>query len=352
MSSRQLAVTLAVASAFSSFPSPFYHALAGRLGGASGITAVLFASHGAAAIVVMSILSLDPVARRLARVQPRSLITILLCADAVAGLFLVFAAGPLEFGLLLTGRILTGAALGALTPLITAGLAGRRHGSALATAGILGGVGLGSLCAGGLAASGLGRPLVFAVGCAALLAVAIVGSRGRPESGSASAGSALAADGVRAGLGLALGTSALAFAANGVLGLFTSVLPSVVARDSGRSATFIAGATVGIVLLSAGGARLLLLARETLPTRVPAVVSLALGIVCFWWGVAVGSVWLSLLGGLLLGAAAGIGYDTAIGLVSSHATGGARVRALAIVQRSGQFGLVLPVLLYPLAIRH
>ncbi len=71
----------------------------------------------------------------------------------------------------------------------------------------------------------------------------------------------------------------------------------------------------------------------------------------FLGGLATASVALSLSGGVLLGFAAGIAYDTALALAASRTIGAARVRALATVQRGGQFGLVIPVLLFPLAIQ-
>ena len=347
----RLAIALIVASAFSSFPSAFYATIAAEVGGGSTTTSILFASHGAAAIVAMSVLALPAIAVRVARIPLRFYLTAVLGLDALAGILLVFANGGGGFALVLIGRIATGLALGALTPVVAAALAGYRGGSALSTAGILGGVGVGSLVAGSLALLDLPRAAVFAVGCFALIAAAAIAlsSAERPVVTSASP---LTASVQKSRVSLVVaGAAALAFAANGVLGLFTSVLPGIVASASTAPPEFTAGLTVAVVLLAAGAARLAIPADRSRLARWVAVACLYVGAVVFGVGLVEASTALSLIGGVLLGFAAGIAYDTALALAASRTIGAARVRALATVQRGGQFGLVIPVLLYPLAIQ-
>lgn len=351
----RLAVALTVASAFSSFPSAFYATITDEVGGGKGTTPILFASHGAAAIAAMSVLALPAVATAAARIPLRVYLAVVLGFDAIGGTLLVLSDGDAQFVLVLAGRIATGIALGALTPVVAAALAGYRGGSALATAGILGGVGVGSLVAGSLALLDVPRTAVFGIGCLALIAAAVVVFSGSvtvdhspTNEPSATTESTQPATSVAV---LVVGTAALAFTANGVLGLFTSVLPGIVASASSTPREFTAGLTVAVVLLAAGAARLAVPADRSRLARWLAVAFLFVGTVVFGVGIADASIALSLIGGVLLGFSAGIAYDTAIALAARRTIGSARVRALAAVQRGGQFGLVIPVLLYPLAIQ-
>ena len=351
----RLAIALVVASAFSSFPSAFYATIATEVGGGTITTAVLFASHGAAAIVAMSVLAIPAIAATVARIPLRLYLMAVLGFDALAGLLLVSANGQAEFGFALAGRIATGIALGALTPVVAAALAGYRGGSALSTAGILGGVGVGSLVAGTLALE-LQRPVVFGLGCLALIAAAAVVLSAADRVASRPLGLDVAApvDSARPDSAVplvVLGAAALAFAANGLLGLFTSILPGTVAAASDAPREFTAGITVAVVLVAAGVARLTIPVDRGRVARLVAAATLVLGAVVFGLGLGTASVALSLIGGVLLGFAAGIAYDTALSLAASRTIGAARVRALAAVQRGGQFGLVIPVLLYPFAIQ-
>jgi hypothetical protein len=347
----RLAVALIVASAFSSFPSAFYATIATEVGGGSATTSILFASHGVAAIVAMSVLAIPAVTAAIARFPLRLYLTAVLGLDALAGILLVFASGNGQFALVLAGRIVTGIALGALTPVVAAALAGYRGGSALSTAGILGGVGVGSLVAGSLALLALPRAAVFSIGCFALIAAAAIVLGSAQRLAVTSDGTAAVSMGTSRFPLIVVGSAALAFAANGVLGLFTSVLPGIVAGASTAPPEFTAGLTVAVVLLAAGAARLIVPADRSRFARWLAVALTCFGAVVFGVGLAGSSIALSLTGGVLLGFAAGIAYDTALALAASRTIGDARVRALATVQRGGQFGLVIPVLLYPLAIQ-
>jgi hypothetical protein len=340
----RLATVLVVASAFSSFPSVYYGTISADVDGGAWTTPVLFASHGIAAIVAMSMVATPTVSTAIGRAAPGRVLAVVLVVDALAGLVLAFSGGSAEFALVLVGRVVTGLALGALTPVVAAALASHPSGSAISTAGILGGVGVGSAIAGTLALLDLTRPEVFGIGCAALVVAAALvafptahpSSELRRPSGST------------ARLPwFALGAAGLAFAANGVLGLFTSVLPGIVAAPR----EFTAGLTVAAVLLAAGVARLAVPAARIRVARVSALFLLVLGALAFLGGLAGASIALSLIGGVMLGLAAGIAYDTALSLAASRTIGAARMRALATVQRGGQLGLVIPVLLFPLAIQ-
>ncbi|GAA2631957.1 hypothetical protein [Paractinoplanes durhamensis] len=423
------AVALTAASAFSSFPSPFYH----QVSSSPWTTAGLFVAHSAASVAAIGTLTRPRIA---ALAQGRWALPALLIADAAGGLLLVAAPAPGGFGLLLAGRIVTGAALGFLTAVVTSRLA-----PAHATAAIFGGVGCGAVLAGTLAATGLPRALVFGLGVVALaVAAAAAASAARrervngirvptPPQGFASAqvngrfmpaqvneplapaplapaqataplapaqaslplapaqatvplapaplapAQATAplapaqaslplapahatarlapapanagAAGPAAKIRVATVPALLAFGANGVLGLFTSTLPGLVAdraegwaADWAGGAVLLAGLTAGLVMLAAGAARLL---RIRLPIAVPAAAGLAL----FTAGLYLGSATALLGGGVLLGTAAGLAYDTALRLVRDAGGG---LTAVARAQWWGQVGLILPVVAYALLV--
>ncbi|WP_433528483.1 hypothetical protein ACQPYA_19245 [Micromonospora sp. CA-263727] len=354
-------VAQTAAAAFSSFPSPFYHRIAAATG-SPWTTTVLSVAHGTAAAAAMALLTRPALAARVTRLRPGRLIPILLLLDAAGAVPLILAPAPAGVGPLLLGRIITGVALGALTPLTTTALAPHRHGTVLATGAIFGGVGGGALVAGALAASGLPRAAVFGIGALGLLAAAAAGARQWPPDGQRPPAAGPHGDGIaepvrpgapamppRAtgrGHTVIIGGAALAFTANGILGLFSSTLPGLVAERSGGS-ELVAGASAGLVLLAAGAARLGVTRVPAAAVRWAALAVALLGIVIFVAGLRTGTASVALTGGMLLGAAAGICYDTALALATGRR---AQVRLIARVQYAGQLGLVLPVAVYPLVV--
>lgn len=377
----RLVLALGAASAYSAFPAAYYHHVQEATGSAWS-TPVLFAAHGLAQVAAMTVVG---------RLRPRTaapgrVVAALLLADAAGALLLVAAPEPGGFALLLAGRVVTGAALGALAPVATAGIVAHPRGPALATVAILGAVGAGSLVAGALAAAGWSRAAVLAVGLVLLPAaawlvrgvamlspMAAVPSRHEVSAVSTVRGevtSAAGAEGVRHDVDTVsavrsghplpdaaprtapaparpvpvLACAVLAFAANGVLGLFCSTLPGVVAGLAG-GASAVAGATTGIVMLSAGGARLLLGGMPTRRVLLVAALAAAAGLAGLTAGLASGVLGLVLACAALLGAAAGTAFDSALRAVAPSG-----VHGLARVQRGGQLGLVVPVLLYPVLI--
>ncbi|TCB97164.1 MFS transporter [Micromonospora zingiberis] len=355
-----IVVAQTAAAGFSSFPSPFYHRIAGATG-SPWTTTLLFVAHGTAAAAAMALLTRPALAARVTRLGPGRLIPALLLIDAAGAVPLILAPEPAGVGPLLLGRIITGAAMGALTPLTTTVLAQHRHGTVLATGAIFGGVGGGALIAGALAASGLPREAVFGIGALGLLAAAAAAGRRQPDVHRPAAedpGGDRPVEPVRpeapapppratgGGNTLIIGGAALAFTANGVLGLFSSTLPGLIAERSGGS-ELVAGASAGLVLLAAGAARLGVTRAPAAVVRGVALAVALLGTVMFVAGLRADTVPVALTGGILLGAAAGIGYDTALAVATGHR---AQVRLIARVQYAGQLGLVLPVAAYPLVV--
>ncbi len=330
---------LLLVSAFSAFPSPFYGSLLAVSSWGIWAPAVLFSVHGAAVIVAMSLLH----RMRSLSVHPRVLVAAALIIDAAGGIVLAIGFQTGNIVLLLAARAVTGIALGLSTPLLSERLTRGTRGTAAATAGTLGGVGVGALCAAALSTLGIPTSLVFLSGTAGLLlgvAVALrLPGRGPGVATAPGATGWTRSDGTAA---------ALVFISNGVLGLFTSLIPlSIIARIGGGS--LMAGAVVATAMLGAGGARLASKTTRPWASAVTATLALAFGSVMLATGIAVSSPIATLIGGALLGAAAGIGYDSGIRLaIGSKGDALSRVASLAKAQRAGQFGLVLPALAVPL----
>ncbi|MEN1974389.1 hypothetical protein, partial [Cellulomonas olei] len=120
----RLAVALAAAGAYSAFPSAWYH-LVQEQTGSRWTAAVLFAAHGVAQVAAMTVVARPRTAARASGAGTGRVVAALLLLDTAGALLLVAAPAPGGFALLLAGRVVTGLALGALTPLATAGLA--RH---------------------------------------------------------------------------------------------------------------------------------------------------------------------------------------------------------------------------------
>lgn len=369
----RLAVALAAAGAYSAFPSAWYH-LVQEQTGSRWTTAVLFAAHGIAQVAAMTVVARPGTAARASGAGTGRVVGALLLLDTAGAALLVAAPAPGGFALLLAGRVVTGLALGALTPLATAGIARHPRGTAVATAAVLGAVGAGALLAGGLAAAGWTRPAVLGVGLVLLPAAAVLVRRVEvagvaagvpvavssavhveaesapgvpvpasalvvPPAPAAVVGPAPSAAPARAAL-----PALLAFACTGVLGLFSSTLPGVVAGLAGGAAT-VAGATTGLVMLSAGGARLLLGGLPAGRVRALALAAAAVGAAGEVAALHAGHLAGALASAALLGAAAGVGFDAALRAAAPRG-----VPALARTQRGGQLGLVLPVLAYPVVV--
>ncbi|THG29341.1 MFS transporter [Naasia lichenicola] len=348
-----MVVALAAASAFSSFPSAFYQQLPPDFGSAALTTALLFAAHGIAAALAMGVLARRQGARWISRFGTAPIIVVALLVDALGGAVLALAGDGSELAELLVGRLVTGAALGIVTVCATSVIVTAPRGSSVTTACILGGVGAGAVLSGGIAAFDLARSAVFVVGILLLLLAAglVHSASGRTSDLSPARQETDSPGGTPAVPPIFTAAVAvavtLAFVSNGVLGLFTSIVPGFVAAESG-GAPLIAGLTAGTALLAAGAARVLLAPVESGVVRIIGFVALALGAAAFAYGMVASAIPSALVGGALLGGAAGIAYSTAIDLAARTA-GPVRIRMLAQVQRGGQLGLVIPVLLFPLA---
>lgn len=326
-------VTLAGVNAFSAAPSAFY-AQVSVATGTPWSTALLFSGHGAA-----SILGMSAAAAMLARRPHASQVAPLaaaLAADVAGGILLLLAV-PDDLALLAVGRVVCGAALGVVSTLVAASIVRAPGGSAVVTAAVFGGVGAGSVLSGILVSTGAGAVGALALGLAALGALCIVAPWVRGDDDSV-AGRVVPLRRAETGIVVTAAAALSAFASNGVLALFTSLLPGEIARMTGGTGA-VAGLVAGTAMLAAGAARLLIRTAR-LGAVIP--VGVTVGVTVVIAGVlvsGVGGTILAVAGGVLLGAVAGLTYDAAL-----RAVRGADAR-VATVQRSGQAGLVVPPLL-------
>ncbi|MGN9840588.1 MFS transporter [Nonomuraea sp. H19] len=344
----------AVGMAANTVPTPLYPLYQQRDGFDISAVTLVYATYAAG--VLASLLLAGHVSDHLGR-RPVLLASIAIQALSVAA----FLLWPGVAGLVVA-RVLSGAAVGVLTPTASAYLAdlyahaGPDRAAQAGTAANFGGLAAGSLMAGTLA-QWAPAPLVLPyVVYGALLVLALAGLRLVPETRTAAPGwryrpqRPTLPDAGRAAFWSAAWGNLLAFA---VLGLFVGMAPAfLTALGHGRSPA-LSGAMVSAVL-AAGAAAQLFLARLDHPRLV--AVSLAL-LVC---GLTLGTlaVWTShlaafLLGGALCGGGAGVLLKVSLAAGTALSSGGRdRAGGLATLFLAAYIGMSIPVLGLGVATQH
>ncbi|GAA4589008.1 MFS family permease [Actinoplanes octamycinicus] len=335
-----------IAMAFSTVPTPLYPLYSARDGFSTLTGTIVFAVYAVG--VVISLLLAGHISDWTGR--KRILIPALGLELAAAVLFLAGTALPV----LLAARFLTGLGVGLITATATAYLhdlhtahrpgASKQRFEIVSTAANTGGLGFGSLLAGGIAAftqTPLRTPyVVFAV----LLLVAVAAVALTPETVLERPAEPVyrpqrfTADRAVAGY-LAAG-----FAAFAVFGLFTSVAPGFVAGTLHHPSRLLAGAVVFAVFGAAAAA-------QALTGRLTATAKLALGlaaqaagVVLLLAGMSLASLPLFVLGGMIAGVGAGTLFKTAVAMVSALAAPERRGESLAGLFLAGYLGLTAPVI--------
>jgi hypothetical protein len=336
--------------AFSTVPTPLYAIYQARDGFSTFLTTVIFAAYAVGVIIALFFAGhvSDWLGRR------RALVPAVLTSVASAVVFLLWRDLP---GLLV-GRVLSGLSVGIVTATATAYLAelhlGERPGASprraqvLATTANLGGLGLGPIVAGVLAAT-VAAPLTvpFAL-FAALLAVAAIGVALAPETVTPPDTRpayrpervAVPAEARGRFFGAAAGAS-VAFAA---FGLFTSLAPSFLAGTLGQTSHALAGVPAFTAFAAAVAAQLAAGAwtvRRLLGTGMAALSAGILLVVAATWAP---SLALFLAGGLIAGAGAGLLFKGGIVTVSGLAGPERSAEVLAGFFLAGYVGLSVPVL--------
>jgi hypothetical protein len=342
-------LTFLLLMAFAAVPSPLYTLYAARDGYGPFTVTVIFAAYAVG--VVASLFFVGHLSDRVGR-RPLILLAAALEILAAVG-FLVWD----DLAGLLVARVVSGVGIGALTATATAYLAeldGARarpapgRAAVVATVANLGGIGLGPVLAGLLAAPSA-HPLVvpyavFGVAMAALLVATLFvpetvlhrpGLRPyRPQR--VAMGSELRGRFAASGVG--------AFTAFAVFGLFSSVAASFVRDELGEPSLIVAGVVAATPFLAGALGQTLLAAVSRRAQLAAAAVLIVAGPAALFAGVVLASTWLFVAGGLLAGGGAGLLFKAALGRTAAMVPPGERAEALALVFLVAYAGLVVPVL--------
>lgn len=341
-----VAVVFTVVTAFSTVPTPLYPLYEARDGFGAFTVTVVFAVYAvgvAAGLVSAGHLS-DHTGRR------PVLIAALLSEFAAAALFLGWPDLP---GLILA-RFVTGLGVGMATPTATAYLqdlhirarpgAGQGRFEAVSTAANVGGLGVGPLVAGLLAAfvpAPVRTPyavfaLLLVAGAAAVMALPETVDRpARPVP--------YRIQRVRPHGGAALFSLAIACvcAALAIFGLFTSLAPGFVATTLHQSSPAVAGVVVFAVFAAAVLGQSLSGALRPAVRRGIGVAAEAIGCAAVVAGMVLANPALFIAGGVIAGVGAGTLFKAAVSLVSGAAPAHLRAEALATFFLAAYTGLVV-----------
>lgn len=345
-----VAAAFATAMAFVTVPTPLWALYRERDGLPTVVVTVAFAVYAAG--VAISLFTVGHLSDHLGR---RRVLVPALALEAVAALLLVLTP---DVVVLVVARVLTGLAVGAVTPTATAWLAelhGRtpstRPGTAavVATAANLGGLGLGSLLAGFLVGH-LGDPLrVPHVLFLALLVVLAIAVRTVPETVAADVRAEHRPYRVqrvavpREARGRYLAAALASFGLFAVLGLFSSLAPSVLST-LGHAGAVPGGATAFAVFGAAALSQVLLTRLHPDHQLRLGLVLTSAGVLVLGTGVLSASVVLFVGGGVLAGAGVGALLKGALATAVALAPTGARGEATAGVFLAGYLGMAVPAL--------
>jgi hypothetical protein len=336
--------------AFSTVPTPLYAIYQARDGFSIFLITVIFAAYAVG--VILALFFAGHVSDWLGR--RRALVPAVLTSIVSAAVFLLWRDLP---GLLVA-RVLNGLSVGMVTATATAYLTelhlGERPGASpkrpqmLATTANLGGLALGPIVAGVLAAT-VDAPLTvpFAL-FAALLAVAAIGVALAPETVTPPQTPpayrpqrvAVPPEARGSFFGAAAGGS-VAFAA---LGLFTSLAPSFLAGTLGYTSHALAGVPAFVAFTAAAGAQLAAGAWTVRRMLAIGTAALPAGIVLVVAATWAPSLALFLAGGLIAGAGAGLLFKGGIVTASRLAAPEHRAEVLAGFFLASYLGISVPVL--------
>ncbi|MDF3299327.1 MFS transporter [Streptomyces tropicalis] len=342
-----VAAVFVTAMAFSTVPTPLYPLYQVHDGFSTFTVTIVFAVYAVG--VLVSLLLAGHVSDWLGR--RTVLVAALLLELAAAALFLASSALPV----LVAARLVTGLGVGMLTATATAHLhelhAADRPGASaqrfeiVSTAANIGGLGLGPLIAGALAAflaaplrlpyAVFGVLLLLGIGAVLLTPETVVRPavrpRYRPQRVSADHGD-------RAGY---VSAAAAGFASFAVFGLFTSLIPGFVDVTLHHPSRLLAGVVVCAVFGAAATAQVLSGRLTERARRTTGLLAQACGVTLLAVGVHTTSLPLVLLAGIGAGAGAGVLFKSAVASVAAMAAPERRGEALAGLFLVSYLGLAL-----------
>jgi MFS family permease len=311
---------LAIAMLGTTLPTPLYGLYREQFGFSELMITVIFATYAAgviASLLLFGRLS-DQVGRR------RVLLPGLALAALSAVAFLV-ADG---LALLIVGRVLSGLSAGIFTGTATATLVDlaaperRARATLVATIATMGGLGCGPLLA-GLLSEWAGSPLrlIFWVDLA-LLMPASIAIWAMPEPVAATSRPRLRPQAltVPAEMRATFAQAALAgFAGYAVLGLFTAVAPAFLGEQLGVTSRAVVGLVVFAVFAASMVGQLMLPLVPQAAAMPAGCLALIAGMVSLALGLALSSLALLVLGGMIAGFGQGLGFRAGLGAVNSRA---------------------------------
>ena len=337
--------------AYSTVPTPLYPLYQQRDGFPVWMITVIFAAYAVG--VVFSLFFVGHISDWAGR--RRMLLIAVLISALSAVLFLLWSTPE---GLIVA-RVVNGVSIGVLTATATAHLGELRAtarpdenaiiATSVAGAANLGGLALGPLI-GGLFAEFLPAPLILphvvfliALLVAAIVVTAVPETVAAPSSPvhyrpqrlaipSAPARSAF----IAAGCG--------AFAAFALLGLFTSLAPSILIGTFNEGDHLLAGATTFAVFGAAAAGQVLLARVKLARQLIIATVSCAVGLAAVAAGALVPSLAVFILGGIVAGLGVGVLFKSSIATASGLSAPNRRGETLALIFLIAYCGLALPVL--------
>ncbi|AFA74420.1 putative major facilitator superfamily transporter [Gordonia polyisoprenivorans VH2] len=297
-------------------PTPLYAIYGAELGFGVTTTTVIFAVYAAGVIAALIVFGRwsDVIGRR-----PLLLAGVVI--SAISAVVFVTAGGLAE---LLAGRVISGLSAGIYTGTATAAvieLAPRSWQSrapAIATAANMGGLGLGPLVA-GILAQYVPAPLhtVFVVDLVALAVVGVaiwfVAEPARLRPGARLGVQRLSVPPqVRE---VFTGPAIAAFAGFAVLGTFTAVAPSFLAKVIGIDNHAAAGALVAVLLASSATIQILGRHAPTGAALITGCATLVVGVAVLAWSLAAASLTLMIVGAVIAGAGQGISFSKGMAAV-------------------------------------
>lgn len=351
-----IAGTFLLVMAYSTVPTPLYPLYQARDGFPVWMVTVIFAAYAVG--VVLSLFFLGHISDWAGR--RRMLLIAVLVSALSAVLFIVWSTVP---GLIVA-RLVNGVSVGILTATATAHLSELRKKAkpdenaiiAASVAGVanLGGLALGPLV-GGLFAEFLPDPLLLphVVFLIALIVVGILVTtvpetitppsgaiKYRPQRLAVPAKSRQAF--VAAGLG--------AFAGFALLGLFTSLSPSILIGTFDQRDHLVAGLTTFAVFGAAAAGQVLLAPLALRRQLVIATICCAVGLGAVAAGALIPQLAVFIGGGIIAGLGVGVLFKSAIATAASLADAGRRGETLAFMFLIAYCGLALPVLAIGVAV--
>lgn len=273
-----LAYALVMLLAGTNLATPLYGLYQESFGFSSAMLTVIFAVY--VGTLIPSLLLLGPLADALGRRR------VLIPAVVVAGVGAVVFAVADSIATLLIARAIQGVAVGAASGALTAALSdceprgNQRRASLVAATATVGGIGVGPLIGGVLAAFTpwpLRMPFIFELGAltVALAAVSLLPKSGRQASGWRPTVPHIPAT----GRGKFWTSSLATFLGNGVTGLFLTLVPSYTQTLLGRSSLVVAGAMAALLIAASVLAQLLGFGKISPRSQRPGLILLGVGLV-------------------------------------------------------------------------